>query len=250
MAIASAEEMKIDSDNYNFALYSLQTLGSSISACDEAAVNEQNVEWMCGSYSLDFESFVASWENLTGSESIISAYGTLPYSDWMYFYNDDGTLDFYGKIYSFKDSMLLVGYDPSEKGREVFIGISPLMAKMEDFSSGNVDFSQSSIKQLIHHPSNMNQASNNLPTSNNSLAGSYNCEDFVSQEAAQAFFDANGFSATYDPYGLDFDNNGFPCESIGETTEDSPQCPPDHTWVRPHVRSNGSHVKGYCRKRR
>ncbi len=250
LAFGTAKEMVIGSDNYNFALYSLQTIGSTLSTCDAAAISEENAEWMCGSYGSDFESFVSSWENLTGSESIMSAYQIHPYSDWMYYYEPDGSLDYYGKIYSFKDTMLLAAYDPSEIGREIFIGISPFMANMVDFADGKVDFSQSTIANLIHHPASINKISGTVSNPKTTVTGAYNCEDFATQAAAQAFFDSNGFSATYDPYGLDFDSDGMPCESIGETVSDSEQCPPDHTWVSPHIRTDGVHVRGYCRKRR
>ncbi|MCA1321578.1 excalibur calcium-binding domain-containing protein [Bacillus tianshenii] len=44
-----------------------------------------------------------------------------------------------------------------------------------------------------------------------------NCSDFSSKQAVMDFWYANGYSATYDPHGLDRDNDGLPCEvSKGE----------------------------------
>ena len=81
-------------------------------------------------------------------------------------------------------------------------------------------------------------------------AGAYNCRDFATTEDAKRFFDASGFGPNYDPYGLDADNNGIPCESTGNVVADSDQCPSGESWVAPYTRSNGSKVRGHCRKRR
>jgi hypothetical protein len=40
------------------------------------------------------------------------------------------------------------------------------------------------------------------------------CSDFATQQEAQDFWDRNGYSATNDPYGLDGDADGIPCEEL------------------------------------
>jgi hypothetical protein len=56
-----------------------------------------------------------------------------------------------------------------------------------------------------------------IDISGGSKAGELDCKDFTYQEDAQDFFDAQGRSATNDPYGLDgqsIDDDGVPCESL------------------------------------
>lgn len=45
-------------------------------------------------------------------------------------------------------------------------------------------------------------------------AADRDCSDFATQAAAQAYFDANGYSATNDPERLDADSDSVACESL------------------------------------
>jgi len=49
-----------------------------------------------------------------------------------------------------------------------------------------------------------------IPLRSLPVQGDYNCSDFSTRSAAQAIFDAN----PGDPYGLDRDGDGVPCESL------------------------------------
>jgi hypothetical protein len=228
-----AKDMTLGTDYYNFSLYSIGTLMTVPTQCDEYARNDVNMEWICANYPQGYEAFIGNWEAIVASEIIKSTYQITPISDWVYFNDTDRSIDFYAKAYTFNTTTMLVAYDPSEQGREIFLGVGSLISSMMANASGVL---------------NMNPLSASTPST--TVIGSYNCEDFNGQEEAQAFFDSNGFSNDYDPYNLDANNNNIVCEVIGETVEDGSQCPPGESWVDPYVRSDGVQVKGHCRKRR
>ena len=188
---------------------------------------------MCAYYPQGHDAFITTFEQIVTSPIIQANYAISPATDWQFFNEVDGTVDFYGKGYYFGQTQIIIVYDPSEQGREVFIGVSPaVMSIMVDADSSL------NISAPVAHSA--------TPT----ITGSYNCIDFPTQADAISSFNSSGFSASYDPYNLDADNNGIPCESIGETTGDSDQCPAGEYWVDPYTRSDGVEVRGHCRKKR
>ena len=82
------------------------------------------------------------------------------------------------------------------------------------------------------------------------LSGSYSCKDFNNQAEAMQFFKENGFNASYDPYNLDADNDGIPCEALQNQYSYTSQCAANQSWVNGYVRKNGTKVRGHCRKKR
>ena len=57
----------------------------------------------------------------------------------------------------------------------------------------------------------------------------YDCGQFPSQADAQAFFDSIGGSASYDPYDLDRDDDGYACEDYFIEPDPEPTAPPAST---------------------
>lgn len=88
------------------------------------------------------------------------------------------------------------------------------------------------------------------PSAESHLYGNYDCKDFSSQAEAMRFFISNGFNANYDPYNLDADNNGIPCEIFQNKSSYSNQCPTNESWVNSYIKKNGTRVRGHCRKKR
>ena len=54
----------------------------------------------------------------------------------------------------------------------------------------------------------------------------YDCAQFPTQADAQAFFDSIGGSASYDPYDLDRDDDGYACEDYFIEPDPEPTAPP------------------------
>ena len=215
---------------------SIQRLGSEISLCDAPAIADRSTDWTCAGYVKGYKAFIDSWESTANSSSFRKQYPLRPISDWKYF-NENDEIDFYAKAYQLKGVQVLIAHDPSESGREIFIGISPNIGRLMDHANGQLDKNRE-IK---------------LASNRSKLEGSYNCSDFKNHVAAKTFFAENNFTAEYDPYNLDADNNGIPCESFRAAslnTGDSSKCPPGKSWVAPYTRSNGSSVRGHCRKKR
>lgn len=216
-----------------FAKDVIKLMSSKPATCDEAALNSRTIKWTCAPFSQGYESFVQSWEDLSNSANFKSTYPISALTPWMYFLEND-TIDFYAKGYQLGNSKILIAHDPSEKGREIFIGIGPSTLQIMVNSDGLLE----------------NATLREAKPGKNHLKSSYNCVDFASKDEAHKFFIANGYNAQFDPFNLDADGNGIPCESTGSVASDSSQCPIGKSWVAPHTRSNGSQVKGHCRKRR
>ena len=223
-----AKEMDRDATYYNFSKKVLNSLGSSVATCDSYALQDSDTEWMCGNYDQDYKNFMNDWEDVSESFS----HQLIPYSDWFVSYDTDSSVDFYGKAYYFNRTEILVAFDPSETGREIFIGISPyvflLMADTDTYF----------------------ETMPKTPSAESHLHGNYDCKDFNSQAEAMQFFISNGFNANYDPYNLDADNNGIPCEIFQNKSSYSNQCSTNESWVSSYVKKNGTRVRGHCRKKR
>ncbi len=223
--------MNTDTTHYNFALKAINSLGSSVADCDSYALQDIETEWICGSYAQDHKSFINNWEALEQS----FAHQLIPYSDWLIFRNTDNSVDFYGKTYYFNGTEMLIAFDPSEIGREVLIGVSPqvflLVARADIYVETTLDTPKTTSAQPH-------------------VYGNYDCKNFNTQAEAIQFFKSNGFNSDYDPYNLDADNNGIPCEVFQENDSYSNQCSTGENWVNSYVRKNGTRVRGHCRKRR
>lgn len=241
-----AKDMNQEEIHYNLALYSISILESVPTLCDESAIDDPNTEWICAYYPNGYEAFINAWEEIANSQIVQENYALIPFTDWMYFDETDGTVDFYAKAYELGDVQLIVAYDPSEQGREVFIGVGSLVKAVMDTASGSLGITPVVNVSESQGISNLNDSVPNIQPD----IGSYNCDDFLSQDEAIAFFKERGFSATYDPYRLDADDNGIPCEQPGETMEDSSLCFVGEYWVDPYTRKDGANVRGHCRKRR
>ena len=226
-----AKAMDTDTAHYSFVTKAINSLGGSVTVCDSYALQDNETEWICGSYTQDYKDFMNNWEALTRSFD----HQLIPYSDWSVFYNDDNSVDFYGKTYYFNGTEMLVAFDPSEIGREVFIGISPkvflLIAEADRYVEATPDIQKT-------------------PASQPHISGSYDCKNFNSQTEAIQFFTSNGFSSDYDPHNLDADNDGIPCEVLQDNNSYSNQCSTSESWVNSYVKKNGARIKGHCRKRR
>ena len=224
---------------YRFTDYIFDELNASPSECDSAAVSDETTEWVCAGYSYNYLEFIERWEEIYSSSSFQKQFALTPKHDWMYFNDENGGIDFYGKGYSIQKNQVLVAFDSSELGREIFVGVNPNILAIFQAASGNVlGFGQPVLKTEIQKL---------LPSTD----GSYNCKDFKNQKEAIEFFNSKGFSANYDPYGLDADNNGIPCESASKhVVSQTSKCPSGKSWVAPYKRKNGTRVRGHCRKRR
>ena len=222
-----AKEMDKQSDYFAFSENVLNSLGSSVATCDSYALQDPTTEWLCGRYQEDQTRFIVAWE------SAVKPFENqlIPYSDWFVFRDDDGAIDFYGKAYNFNQIKMLVAFDPSEAGREIFIGVSPDVFLVADSAEAYLNTTKS--KTLA------------VP-----LSGSYSCKDFNNQAEAMQFFKENGFNASYDPYNLDADNDGIPCEALQNQYSYTSQCAANQSWVNGYVRKNGTKVRGHCRKKR
>ena len=225
-----AKVMDTNTAHYSFATKVINSLGSSEAVCDSYALQDTETEWICGSYAQDYKDFMNNWEALTRTFD----HQLIPHSDWSVFYNEDKSVDFYGRTYYFNGTEMLVAFDPSEIGREVFIGISPkvflLIAEADRYVEATPDVQKK-------------------PAAQSNLSGSDDCKNFNSQAEAIKFFTSNGFSSDYDPYNLDADNDGIPCEVLQDKNSYSNQCSTSESWVNSYVKKNGTRVKGHCRKR-
>lgn len=226
-----AKEMNTATKHYSFATKAIDSLGSTVADCDSYAVQDNEIEWMCSSYDQGYKNFMDSWEILAQS------FGNqlIPHSDWSLFYNADHSIDFYGKTYYLDGTEMLVAFDLSEKGREIFIGINPKVFSL-------IVGADTYIKTIPNI-----QRTTSLQSNTN---GNYDCKNFSSQAEAIQFFTSNGFNSDNDPYNLDADNNGIPCEFFQNNSSYSNQCSTNESWVNSYVRKNGTKVKGHCRKRR
>lgn len=228
-----------------FSDYIFSELDADPSECDSAAISDKATEWICAGYSYNYLKFIEKWEQIYSSSDFQKQFALKAVRDWMYFYDENGGIDFYGKGYSIQNNQILVAFDPSELGREIFVGVNPKMLAIFQGASGHVaGFGQPETNSIS---TEQNAAQAFLPN----VDGSYNCKDFKNQNEAIAFFKSKGFSASYDPYGLDADNIGIPCESGSKSTvSQTSKCPSGKSWVAPYKRKNGTRVRGHCRKRR
>lgn len=209
------------------------------SRCDSAAESDRRTEWRCAGFSYNYTKFISEFESAL--PAINSEIPLSEKKDWKYFNDENGGIDFYGKGYTHQNMQVMIAFDPSEVGREIFVGVNPQILSIFSAATGQLN------SELLPAASEETMAKNKP----SNLTGNFNCRDFETQAAAVAFFKERGFSATYDPYALDADNNGIPCESTSRSTaSQSSQCPPGESWVAPYKRKNGSTVRGHCRKRR
>lgn len=228
-----AKPNKMPSTPEDFPKDLIKLIGTSHSRCDDSAIASKITKWTCAGYNQSYNSFIINWEVIAENGQFKSRYKLQPTSAWMY-YKEGNEIDFYAKSYNLQNTQVLVAFDPSESGREIFIGVGPQAKQLMATADGILDKT---------HLSNTNETISKI-------SGSYNCIDFATRAEAQLFFNRNGFSANYDPYNLDADNNGIPCESTGRVVSDTSKCPSGESWVAPYTRSNGSNVRGHCRKRR
>ncbi|MGP5201861.1 hypothetical protein ACTXKB_03735 [Psychrobacter aquimaris] len=226
-----AKEMDREATYYNFSKKALNSLGSSVATCDSYALQDPETEWLCGSYGEDQTRFIVDWESSVKSFE----HQLIPYSDWFVSRDDDGAIDFYGKAYYFNEIKILVAFDPSETRREVFIGVSPNIFLLADAAD-------SYLKKKPNIPK--------MTLAETTLSDSYSCKDFDSQVEAMQFFEKHGFNVDYDPYNLDADNDGIPCEVFQNQGSYTNQCTASESWVNGYVRKNGTRVRGHCRKKR
>ena len=230
--VCFAKEMNTATSHYKFATKAMDNLDSSVADCDSYALQDPEIEWVCGSYTQDHQSFMDSWEALMQSLD----YQLIQHSDWSVFYDVNNSVDFYGKTYYLDETEMLVAFDPSETGREIFIGASPQVFSLIAGADKYVKTTSNTSTPLI-------------TSSQFDLSGSYDCKNFKSQSEAVQFFTSNGFNSEYDPYNLDADNNGIPCEVFQDEINYSSQCSANKYWVNSYTRKNGTKVKGHCRKR-
>lgn len=256
ISFAHAKDMLPNSSHYLFITSAFQQLNAPVSPCDSNAVNSQDKEWICAQTSQDYVTFIRSWESIVALNP-----DTTALSNWRIFYDADATtIDFYARAYRFQQTQLIVAYDPSEVGREIFVGVSPDISNI--IPHGHADLPMDAIYPAT--PANAPAPStmpNTAPNRND-----YNCSDFATQTEAIDFFNRNGFSISYDPYYLDGNNNGIPCEDPDRTQEanyqrqnplssqqpnqEAAQCAAGESWVAAYVRSDGVQVRGHCRKHR
>ncbi len=228
-----------------FTDYLFTELNAHKSDCDSTAINDTSTEWICAGYSYNHLKFIEAWEKLYSSEKFKKQFALTQKHDWMYFNDENGGIDFYGKGYSIQNNQVLLAFDPSELGREIFVGVNPNILAIFQGATGSLGGTTS----LVKVPENTQQQK--IQSLVSDTKGTFNCRDFKNQKEAIAFFQSRGFSSTYDPYGLDADNNGIPCESISRNVvSQSSKCPSGKSWVAPYKRKNGTRVRGHCRKRR
>lgn len=250
-------DSNVPDDTEIFAKKALNLLGVKESLCDSYAIADKSIDWTCASYPGGHREFIKAWEQVSLSKDMKKSYSLKSTSEWMIFNDSDG-IDFYGKSYTVSDTNVLIAYDPSEHGREVFIGKGSPIADIMLASSRALEtsFLLESATSYVELPL-VGGAAGSLSERDESLiknTGSKNCSDFDNQRDAIAYFRKNGFSGNYDPYGLDADNNGIPCESFARQ---SPQksitgskCPAGKSWVSAYTRKDGRRVRGHCRARR
>lgn len=226
-----AKEMDKQTDYFVFSKNVLDSLGSAVTTCDSYALQDSETEWLCGHYGGDQTRFIVDWE----SSVIPSGNQLTPYSDWFVYRDDEGTVDFYGKAYYFNKTKMLIAFDPSETGREIFIGVSPDVFSLAD----GADTYLSTVPNIP-----------NMTSAEVSLSDSYSCQDFSNQAEAMQFFKKHGFNASYDPYNLDADKDGIPCEVFQNQSSYTNQCAANQSWVNGYVRKNGTKVRGHCRRKR
>ena len=223
--------MDREATHYNFSKKALNSLGSSVATCDSYALQDPETEWLCGSYGENQTRFIVDWESSVKS----IRHQLTPYSDWFVSRDDEGAIDFYGKAYYFNEKKMLVAFDPSETHREIFIGVSPNIFLLAD-----------SAESYLKTKPNIQK----MTLAETLLFNSYSCKNFDSQVEAMQFFKEHGFNAGYDPYNLDADNDGIPCEVFQNQRSYTNQCTANESWVNGYVRKNGTRVHGHCRKKR
>lgn len=258
LSVAYATEMLPNSSQYLFATSIFTEIDAPISTCDSSAINDPHGEWLCAQAPQDYAGFIRSWEHSVALTPDLTAL-----SNWAVFNDANGNLTFYARAYTFQQTQLVVSYNPSDVGREISIGVSPHIAKIMAYAHHDVDIHEI-FSATAATPANApvpNTVSSTAPNRND-----YNCSDFATQTEAIDFFNRNGFSVSYDPYYLDGNNNGIPCEDPDRTQEanyqrqnslssqqpnqEATQCAAGESWVAAYVRSDGVQVRGHCRKNR
>lgn len=252
--------------HYNFALYTISTLETIPTQCDENILNNPDIESMCAYFPNGNASFISAWETIMMSDIIQTNYLILPISEWLYFYDSNNNVDHIKRLYSFAETPLVISYNQNMPGRELHLSIDENIPEILSKPNTVVNLNDLGITkyQLIDNSTSLEQPIQNQAvqmtqnvsqaeqTNNNAsvIKGAYNCEDFGSMKKALDFFKENGFHKDNDPYNLDGDGNGIPCESIGETVGEDSRCPAGKSWVSPFTRKDGANVKGHCRKKR
>lgn len=255
-AVSFAKEMPQDSERYAFVGEVFNALGVNSSTCDQSAIDDPYSEWRCASYTEDYAHFIKHWQAMLEQHR---EYPILAISQWKYFIDEAGEVDFYARAYQLVTSdQLIVAYDPSETGREIFIGMSENVGGIVQYAHGSIvletmqrvpdapnismsdllisalmaDFAAPPPDDAINEIFTTRAFHEALPESQTAVAtattpaqsnpsplpiiptsAGYNyCNGFSNQAAAQAFYDQNGFNLEYDPYNLDKNKNGVPCE--------------------------------------
>lgn len=276
-SLTYAKEMLPNGSYYLFATSTFTEMDSPISTCDSSAINDPHGEWLCAQASQDYAAFIRSWESIVALNPDMTAL-----SNWKIFHDANGNITFYARAYSFQQTQLVASYAPAEIGREISIGVSPQISRIMAYSHNEINmndiFPAAPVTSVTPATSVTPVASGDAATSHtpanpttpdaapNHTApnrNDYNCSDFADQAAAIDFFNRHGFSASYDPYYLDANRNGIPCEDYDQAHEprqqqasqeephqSETQCAAGESWVAPYTRSDGVQVRGHCRKDR
>lgn len=134
--LAFAKGMPEGSDNYALVEKIFTALQLNSSNCDQTALEDPVSEWRCASYAQDYASFIPLWQ------AMLTQYRDIPLlaiSKWRYLAQEDGSVDFYARAYQLPTSQLIIAYDPSESGREVFIGMSENIGRIMQHTTGKVN---------------------------------------------------------------------------------------------------------------
>ena len=117
-----AREMQPGSDAYTFSVYMIDAFYSEGEECEEKLLATPTIGWLCAAFPLGERAFEQRWDAYLSalpqdySITAVTSWGDIRYEE------DDSV--FYGKVYDLNDGRLVVGYDRSDRGREIRLGFS------------------------------------------------------------------------------------------------------------------------------
>ena len=178
-----AKTMDRYTTRYDFASNVFSLVGiSDIAACSVDVELDSSMEWLCGHFESDFESFRTRWEEVLNSPNIILNYNVRPTSNWQ------GQ----SKTYAFNGDHLVIRFSPRVARQEVSISI-----RVNSQAAFQSDTATPSLQSPVGRPvlSNaqmiVSSAQNTTENTNTSMSSS----SFVGSSAPLSCINLNTASA-------------------------------------------------------
>lgn len=117
-----AREMQPGSDAFYFSTYMIDAFYSEGEECEEKLLVSPTIGWLCAAFPLGEHAFEQRWDAYLSA--LPEGYNIVAVSPWGDIRYEEDESVFYGKVYDLNDGRLVVGYDQSDRGREIRLGFS------------------------------------------------------------------------------------------------------------------------------